>query len=287
MIDTNLSYGARGTAVTELQNMLISKGFLNTQASGNFYSLTRQAVIAYQTYLGLPATGFVGPMTRSKINSELTSQSTPLSTSAQTDSVASSPATSATVKPMSGSINQTLDSTAAAPSSSSISTYVSPTLSPELKAKLDAEAQVLAQENAKNGVVATTPTSSTSQSRTLTPAEQMAVNNSLQAMRNSCGVEHPTLTFQADRGVSTANATFLVVYNTTCLIDKNMTWSFSDGNGADTKSGTLGDGNWRFGNSNGSGFDNVAFYSFSGAYPGITNFTFTVGTTTAVANTYK
>jgi len=70
-IDTNLKYGARGTEVSELQEFLIDKGFLSGTATGNFYSLTLKAVIAYQTSVGLPVTGFVGPMTRNVINQQL------------------------------------------------------------------------------------------------------------------------------------------------------------------------------------------------------------------------
>ncbi|MGB2580620.1 MAG: peptidoglycan-binding domain-containing protein, partial [Minisyncoccia bacterium] len=58
-IDTNLKYGSRGLAVSELQDFLITKGFLSGQTSGNFFSLTRKAVIAYQASVGLPTTGFV------------------------------------------------------------------------------------------------------------------------------------------------------------------------------------------------------------------------------------
>jgi peptidoglycan hydrolase-like protein with peptidoglycan-binding domain len=76
-INSNLQYGARGQAVTELQNFLISKGFLSTQATGNFYSLTQKAVITYQQSVGLPNTGFVGPMTRTKINAELSVANAP------------------------------------------------------------------------------------------------------------------------------------------------------------------------------------------------------------------
>lgn len=57
----------------ELQDFLISKGFLTTQSSGIFFSLTRNAVVAYQKSIGLPATGFVGPLTRTQINNELIS----------------------------------------------------------------------------------------------------------------------------------------------------------------------------------------------------------------------
>lgn len=76
-IDTNLKYGARGVAVTELQDFLIAKGFLTGQTSGNFFSLTRKAVVAYQSSIGLPATGYVGPMTRAKINDDLSATNAP------------------------------------------------------------------------------------------------------------------------------------------------------------------------------------------------------------------
>lgn len=70
-IDINLKYGAQGTEVKELQEFLIDKGFLAGQTTGNFFTLTRKAVIAYQGSVGLPTTGFVGPMTREKVNVEL------------------------------------------------------------------------------------------------------------------------------------------------------------------------------------------------------------------------
>lgn len=81
-IDANLKYGSRGLGVTELQDFLIEKGFLMGQSSGNFFSLTRKAVVAYQTSIGLPATGYVGPMTRAKINDDL-SQANASSVSAE------------------------------------------------------------------------------------------------------------------------------------------------------------------------------------------------------------
>jgi peptidoglycan hydrolase-like protein with peptidoglycan-binding domain len=73
-IDQNLKYGSKGTEVTELQEFLMDKGFLS-QVTGNFFSLTKKAVIAYQASQSLPATGFVGAMTRDKINAELASVS--------------------------------------------------------------------------------------------------------------------------------------------------------------------------------------------------------------------
>ena len=70
-IDINLKYGATGPEVVELQEFLIDKGFLVYNATGNFFSLTNSAVVQYQGSVGLPTTGFVGPMTREKINAEL------------------------------------------------------------------------------------------------------------------------------------------------------------------------------------------------------------------------
>lgn len=86
-IINNLRYGSVGPEVTELQEFLIDKGFLTGNATGNFYSLTKSAVIKYQSSISLPATGFVGPMTRERINSDLSkdvseeeTQSTPVVT---------------------------------------------------------------------------------------------------------------------------------------------------------------------------------------------------------------
>jgi len=70
-IDINLKYGATGSEVIELQEFLVDKGFLVSNATGNFFSLTNSAVVKYQGSVGLPTTGFVGPMTREKINAEL------------------------------------------------------------------------------------------------------------------------------------------------------------------------------------------------------------------------
>lgn len=70
-IDANLKYGNTGTEVSELQEFLVSKGFLNTQPTGNFYSLTLAAVKEYQASVNVPNTGYVGPMTRAAINDEL------------------------------------------------------------------------------------------------------------------------------------------------------------------------------------------------------------------------
>jgi len=64
----NVSQGAQGDAVTELQTRLIAGGFLKVAATGFFGPITLEAVKAYQTANGLPSTGFVGPLTIAKLN---------------------------------------------------------------------------------------------------------------------------------------------------------------------------------------------------------------------------
>jgi spore germination protein YaaH len=63
----DLRYGATGTDVTKLQNILIKKGYLKVKANGVFGPATRTAVKVWQKAVGLPATGFFGPMSRAKI----------------------------------------------------------------------------------------------------------------------------------------------------------------------------------------------------------------------------
>jgi len=70
-LDINLSYGARGSKVIELQEFLIDKGFLQGQSTGNFFSLTLKAVKAFQGANRISATGYVGALTRTEINNEL------------------------------------------------------------------------------------------------------------------------------------------------------------------------------------------------------------------------
>lgn len=64
----NLSVGMRTSDVTRLQLTLIGEGFLAPGLStGYFGQLTKAALIKFQAKLGLPPTGFFGPMTRAKI----------------------------------------------------------------------------------------------------------------------------------------------------------------------------------------------------------------------------
>ena len=81
-IDQNLKYKQRNSEVQELQEFLIDRGFLNGSSSGFFGLLTLRAVKAYQKSVNLPPTGFVGLMSRNKINAEI-AQDTASSTQAE------------------------------------------------------------------------------------------------------------------------------------------------------------------------------------------------------------
>lgn len=73
-LNTNLSYGLQNNSdVKELQEYLIGKGFLTGSATGNFYSLTLNAVKKYQASQNLSKSGYVGILTRTAINKELAS----------------------------------------------------------------------------------------------------------------------------------------------------------------------------------------------------------------------
>jgi peptidoglycan hydrolase-like protein with peptidoglycan-binding domain len=57
--------------VANLQTFLEAKGFLTMPAgtaAGYFGGLTKQALIAFQKSVGLPDSGYCGPMTRAAIN---------------------------------------------------------------------------------------------------------------------------------------------------------------------------------------------------------------------------
>jgi murein L,D-transpeptidase YcbB/YkuD len=72
VINQNLSVGASGSSVINLQEFLVSKGFLALPAGmteGYFGNLTKKALVSFQASVGLPATGYCGPMTRTAINS--------------------------------------------------------------------------------------------------------------------------------------------------------------------------------------------------------------------------
>ena len=77
----NLYIGVQGVDVSNLQTCLISLGYdipgisIGTALKGYFGSQTRQALMAYQVSAGLPATGFFGPLTRSKLQCSNVGQS--------------------------------------------------------------------------------------------------------------------------------------------------------------------------------------------------------------------
>jgi len=73
----NLQIGSRGDDVTALQKFLIAKGFSISEGVTGYFSYgTFTALTKYQRSVGLPATGFFGPLTRAKVNKDC--QSTPV-----------------------------------------------------------------------------------------------------------------------------------------------------------------------------------------------------------------
>jgi peptidoglycan hydrolase-like protein with peptidoglycan-binding domain len=69
----NLSVGSTNSSdIKKLQNFLISNKYLSGIASGVFDQDTKSAVIKYQEKVGVPTTGFVGPITRKEINESCT-----------------------------------------------------------------------------------------------------------------------------------------------------------------------------------------------------------------------
>ncbi|MEI6810866.1 MAG: peptidoglycan-binding domain-containing protein [Candidatus Nomurabacteria bacterium] len=72
-IDKNLKYGQRDKEVTELQEFLIDAGFLKTTPSNYFGLLTLKAVKTYQKTVDVSPTGYVGLLTRQKINDSIAS----------------------------------------------------------------------------------------------------------------------------------------------------------------------------------------------------------------------
>lgn len=65
----NLTLKVSGEDVFALQQFLITDGFLkNTEPTGYFGVLTKDALRAWQTSAGISATGFFGPLSRGKIS---------------------------------------------------------------------------------------------------------------------------------------------------------------------------------------------------------------------------
>lgn len=56
-------FGDKGTSVTAIQKVLISKGYLKAEATGYYGSQTKKAVLSFQKANNIAAVGQVGPMT--------------------------------------------------------------------------------------------------------------------------------------------------------------------------------------------------------------------------------
>lgn len=67
-INQDLSYGVKNDDVIELQDFLTDGGFFNGPISGNYFSLTRTAVMKWQKSIGLPSSGYFGKLSRAEFN---------------------------------------------------------------------------------------------------------------------------------------------------------------------------------------------------------------------------
>ena len=67
----NIRRGQRGAAIKEVQEMLITLGYLNGSADGAFGARTEGAVLAFQKAKGLDATGIVGEATYGALKKDL------------------------------------------------------------------------------------------------------------------------------------------------------------------------------------------------------------------------
>ena len=74
-INSQLGFGATGNEVIKLQTFLASNQHLYPSGiiSGYYGNLTRNAVMQFQLYYGIPAIGRVGPMTLAKMNEAISS----------------------------------------------------------------------------------------------------------------------------------------------------------------------------------------------------------------------
>jgi polysaccharide deacetylase family sporulation protein PdaB len=63
---STIRQGSTGTAVKELQQALVNKGY-SLSVDGNFGPMTKSAVMSFQSSVGITADGIVGPVTWSKL----------------------------------------------------------------------------------------------------------------------------------------------------------------------------------------------------------------------------
>ena len=69
-----LGYGSSNSDVKSLQQFLNAGGYFNGPETGNFLNMTESAVKAYQAAVGIPSTGYVGPLTIAALNSAAASK---------------------------------------------------------------------------------------------------------------------------------------------------------------------------------------------------------------------
>lgn len=102
IFNNNVGYGAydysSNGAVTGLQNFLVAQGYFNSAylGTGHFGAITMQSVAQFQAAHGVPATGFVGPLTRALIE-QLTCGTNPTPTPTTSVSLYSANPTSGAV----------------------------------------------------------------------------------------------------------------------------------------------------------------------------------------------
>lgn len=78
-ITSDLTVGSTGSQVVALQNSLVSGGYLMMPAGvapGYFGALTKTAVAKWQAAVGLPATGYFGPLSRAKFTGSVAGTTT-------------------------------------------------------------------------------------------------------------------------------------------------------------------------------------------------------------------
>lgn len=75
LFERDLAFGMRGDdGVAHLQRELQDDGFFHSAITGNFMELTRKAVAEFQAAHGIPATGFVGALTRKELNDRISNR---------------------------------------------------------------------------------------------------------------------------------------------------------------------------------------------------------------------
>ena len=90
-LTSDLHYSSSGSAVSALQTFLYSQGYLHVAPTGYLGSLTKEAVMGFQSANGISPTGYVGALTRQKIVA-ISCGKTPLtSSSSETSTLISTP----------------------------------------------------------------------------------------------------------------------------------------------------------------------------------------------------